>query len=97
MGCASAFVGWTDRLKNLDFPDALPFDVARAVPLEVSRGTLVMLNGLLPHYSKANFSDQSRCAYTLHTVSGKAYYPADNWLQRGPDMPLRPLSAGATE
>jgi phytanoyl-CoA hydroxylase len=56
-----------------------------------------MLNGLLPHYSKANVSDQSRCAYTLHTVSGKAYYPADNWLQRGPDMPLRSLSAGATE
>ena len=89
---------WVDgQLKNLDFPDALPFDVARAVPLEVSRGTLVMLNGLLPHYSKANVSDQSRCAYTLHTVSGKALYPADNWLQRGPDMPLRSLSTGATE
>jgi len=30
-------------------------------------------------------------------VSGKAHYPADNWLQRGPDMPLRSLGAGATE
>jgi phytanoyl-CoA hydroxylase len=88
---------WVDgQLKNLDFPDVLPFDVARAVPLEVSRGTLVILDGLLPHYSAANVSDQSRCAYSLHTVSGKANYPADNWLQRGPDMLLRSLSAGAT-
>jgi len=96
-GLRQRFCRVDGQLKNLDFPDALPFDVARAVPLEVSRGTLVILNGLLPHYSKANVSDQSRCAYTLHTVSGKAYYPADNWLQRGPDMPLRSLSAGATE
>ena len=96
-GLRQRFCRVDGQLKNLDFPDALPFDVARAVPLEVSRGTLVILNGLLPHYSKANVSDQSRCAYTLHTVSGKALYPADNWLQRGPDMSLRSLSAGATE
>ena len=85
------------QLKILDLPDALPFDVARAVPLEVPKGTLVMLDGLLPHYSKANVSAQSRCAYTLHTVSGKAIYPADNWLQRGPHMPLRSLSLGAMQ
>ena len=84
------------KLKIQDIPDAKPFDSGSGVPLEVSRGTLVILDGLLPHYSAANVSDRSRCAYSLHTVSGKANYPADNWLQRGPDIPLRSLSAGAT-
>ena len=96
-GLRQRFYRVDGQLKNLDFPDALPFDLDRAVPLEVSRGTLVVLNGLLPHYSKANVSDQSRCAYTLHTVSGQAIYPADNWLQRGPHMPLRSLSAGSMQ
>ena len=96
-GLRQRFCRVDGRLKTQDIPDAIPFDVARAVPLEVSRGTLVILDGLLPHYSAANVSDRSRCAYSLHTVSGKALYPADNWLQRGPDMALRSLSAGATE
>ena len=96
-GLRQRFCRVDGQLQNLDLPDALPFDVARAVPLEVPRGTLVMLNGLLPHYSKANVCDRSRCAYTLHTVSGEAIYPSDNWLQRGSHMPLRSLSVGATQ
>ena len=68
------------------------FDPAHAVPLEVSKGTLVVLHGSLPHYSGPNHSDRSRCAFTLHAISASARYPGDNWLQRGPDMPLRPLS-----
>ncbi|HEX7295981.1 MAG TPA: phytanoyl-CoA dioxygenase family protein [Pyrinomonadaceae bacterium] len=59
------------------------------VPLEVNKGTLILLHGLLPHRSLENKSDKSRHAYTLHVISGKSDYPKDNWLQRSPDMPLR--------
>lgn len=59
------------------------------VPLEVRKGTLIVLNGLLPHLSRANRSARSRHAYTLHIMDGTSYYPADNWLQRAPHLPAR--------
>lgn len=59
------------------------------VPLEVEAGTLVVLHGLLPHWSGPNRSDRSRQAYSLHLVDADATYPADAWLQRPPDLPLR--------
>ncbi|HAU43015.1 MAG TPA: phytanoyl-CoA dioxygenase, partial [Gammaproteobacteria bacterium] len=73
-------------------PDAPRFDENDGIPLEVSAGTLVVLNGALPHYSEANRSSKSRYAYTLHAISWAADYPQDNWLQRGRDLPLRRLS-----
>jgi len=63
------------------------------VPLEVPRGTLVVLNGLLPHWSDVNRSGKSRHAYTLHCISGAAQYPDWNWLQRPADMPFHPLGS----
>jgi phytanoyl-CoA hydroxylase len=65
------------------------------VPLEVPAGTLVVLDGRLPHWSDVNRSGTSRHAYTLHCVSAAAEYPAWNWLQRPADMPLQPLGSGA--
>lgn len=67
------------------------------VPLEVSAGTMVVLHGLLPHWSDVNRSDKSRHAYSVHCISGTANYPTWNWLQRSPELPLRRLSdmAGA--
>lgn len=59
------------------------------VPLEVPAGTMVVLHGLLPHWSGPNRSDRSRQAYTLHLVEASAAYPDDAWLQRGDDLPLR--------
>ena len=59
------------------------------VPLEVKKGALVLLHGLLPHLSRANRSPRSRHAYTLHVIEADAHYPADNWLRRGADMPPR--------
>ena len=59
------------------------------VPIEAEQGTLVLLHGLLPHWSDANRSDRSRHAYTLHLIERSAEYPALNWLQRRPDNPLR--------
>lgn len=69
--------------------DETPFPQTGLVPLEAREGTLVILHGLLPHLSYANRSPQSRHAYTLHLVDGACAYPADNWLQRAPDMPAR--------
>lgn len=52
------------------------------VPLEVRRGGLAVLHGLLPHRSGPNRSERSRRAYTLHLIDPAADYPPDNWLQR---------------
>jgi phytanoyl-CoA hydroxylase len=65
------------------------------VPLEVPAGTLVVLHGLLPHWSDINRSPTSRHAYSLHCISAAADYPSWNWLQRPADMPLRSLAGVA--
>lgn len=62
------------------------------VPLEVEAGTMVVLHGLLPHWSDVNRSDKSRHAYSVHCISAGADYPDWNWLQRSDDLPLRRLS-----
>ncbi len=59
------------------------------VPLEVKKGTLIVLDGLLPHLSRANTSARSRQAYTLHVTDAGSHYPAENWLQRSASMPAR--------
>jgi len=53
-----------------------------SIPLEVEAGTLVVFDGMLPHYSAPNHSSHSRHAYTLHAVDGTARYSPHNWLQR---------------
>ena len=70
-------------------------DPSELVPLEVPAGTLVVLHGLLPHWSDVNRSPRSRHAYSLHCVSAAADYPDWNWLQRPADLPLRRLDAVA--
>ena len=75
--------------------DETPFPVEDAVPLEAEKGTLVVLDGGLPHWSAPNTSTQPRSAYTLHVIDGIANYPRDNWLQRGPEMPLRGFATDA--
>ncbi|MBV8858262.1 MAG: phytanoyl-CoA dioxygenase family protein [Acidobacteria bacterium] len=69
--------------------DESPWPTEGLVPLEVRKGALVVLDGLLPHLSRANRSPRSRHAYTLHVVEAGAHYPEDNWLRRGDEMPLR--------
>ncbi|MBV8858785.1 MAG: phytanoyl-CoA dioxygenase family protein [Acidobacteria bacterium] len=69
--------------------DESPWPDEGLLPLEVKKGALVVLHGLLPHLSRANRSPRSRHAYTLHVVEAGARYPADNWLRRGAEMPLR--------
>jgi len=64
-------------------------------PLEVKAGTLVVLHGLLPHWSDVNRSPKSRHAYSVHCIAADAHYPEWNWLQRGADLPLRSLQTVA--
>jgi phytanoyl-CoA hydroxylase len=66
-----------------------PFDEDRKVAAEVRAGTLVIFDGRAPHMSGENRSHKSRHAYSLHVIDRRCHYPADNWLQRGPQLPLR--------
>ncbi len=75
-------------------PSPLPLP-SELVPIEAAAGTLVILHGLLPHWSDINRSATSRHAYSLHCVSAAAEYPEWNWLRRSPDMPLRSLAGVA--
>ena len=76
-----------DRMEFQVF-DNEPWPENELIPLEVSKGSLILLHGLLPHRSLENRSDRSRHAYTLHLVPAAASYPADNWLQRPATMPF---------
>jgi phytanoyl-CoA hydroxylase len=72
--------------------DSSPWPEEKLVPLEVGKGSLIVLHGLLPHKSLANRSAKSRHAYTLHVIGGGCHYPDTNWLQRSPELPLRGLA-----
>jgi phytanoyl-CoA hydroxylase len=82
---------WVRSEQGMQFEnyDNTPWPENELVPLEVSKGTVIVLHGLLPHRSYENRSSNSRHAYTLHVISGKSHYPPTNWLRRAPDMPLR--------
>ena len=67
--------------------DSTPWPEDQLVPLEVAKGTVIVLHGLLPHRSFENRSARSRHAYTLHLIPASARYPDDNWLQRSDTMP----------
>jgi phytanoyl-CoA hydroxylase len=71
-----------------DVIDPEPYPLDNLVSLEAKRGTLVLLDGAVPHLSAANNSDHPRHAYTIHAIDGSADYLDDNWLQR-PTLPLR--------
>ena len=74
---------------SFDVFDSSPWPEEKLVPLEVSKGTLIILSGLLPHQSLANRSSRSRQAYTLHVIGGDCHYAEENWLQRSSALPLR--------
>jgi phytanoyl-CoA hydroxylase len=73
----------TDTLDTEPWPEHLK------LPAEAKAGTLVVFNGRAPHMSGPNLSENSRHAYTLHVIDQRCHYPADNWLQRSPELPLR--------
>jgi phytanoyl-CoA hydroxylase len=88
-GLKSRFVRAAGGGTRFEIFDESAWPLDDLVPLEVKKGTLIVLNGLLPHLSMANTSPRSRHAYTLHVIDGGCHYPANNWLQRKAEMPLR--------
>ncbi|MCM3870850.1 MAG: phytanoyl-CoA dioxygenase family protein [Pyrinomonadaceae bacterium] len=89
LGLKSRWVRTDEGGMRFEVIDPEPFSEEQLVPLEVMKGTLIVLHGLLPHKSLANRSPKSRHAYTLHIIGGNSVYPASNWLQRLPATPLR--------
>jgi phytanoyl-CoA hydroxylase len=86
------FVREGDAVRMVALDDTPWPDRSRAVPIEVSAGTLVCFHGLLPHWSAPNRSPRSRQAYTLHVTDAGCRYAADNWLQRSQRLPVRGLA-----
>ena len=62
--------------------DDEPFTMDGMIPLEVKKGTCIVLHGLLPHCSLPNTSGRSRQAYSIHTIDRNATYAEANWLRR---------------
>jgi len=62
--------------------NAEPYTMEGMIPLEVKKGTCIVLHGLLPHYSLPNTSGRSRQAYSIHTINRHSKYPNENWLRR---------------
>ena len=89
LGLKSRFLRADGGGTRVQVLDDSPFPVDKLQALEVKRGSLIVLHALLPHMSYANRSAKSRHAYALHVMDGNCDYPADNWLQRAPEMPLR--------
>jgi len=95
-GATVVELGWADE-KDVDVAvaaarrafDEGPWPEDQLMPIEVSKGTVILLHGLLPHRSFENRSTKSRHAYTLHLIHADAKYPDDNWLQRSTTTPLR--------
>ena len=69
--------------------DPEPWPEHLKLPAEAKAGTLVIFDGRTPHMSGLNLSDKSRHAYTLHLIDQTCHWPAENWLQRSPALPLR--------
>ncbi len=73
----------------IEILDDTPWSEEKIIAAEAPVGTLAIFKGRTPHMSGPNLSNKSRHAYTLHVIDKQCYYPADNWLQRSADMPLR--------
>ena len=89
LGLKSRFVRAEGGGTRFEVFDSTPCPEDKLQPLEVKKGTLIVLHPLLPHLSRENRSSRSRQAYTLHIIAASAHYPKENWLQRSTDMLLR--------
>eukprot|EP01132_Coremiostelium_polycephalum_P000561 gene561-706_t len=96
-GIKRRFIMTKDENKHCKFipEDAKegPFDIKEFVALECPKGSVILLDGAVQHYSEPNTSPESRHAYTLHFIEGDgtAVYEPDNWLQRPESFPFRVL------
>lgn len=49
-------------------------------PLVAKAGDVIVIHGLLPHFSERNTSGKTRFAYTLHFIDRACHYQKNNWL-----------------
>jgi len=89
MGLKERHLRGKDGRLGFETLDESPWPEDLEVPAEAPAGTLVIFDGCTPHLSGPNLSDKSRHAYTLHLIDQACHYPAENWLQRSEDLPLR--------
>jgi phytanoyl-CoA hydroxylase len=88
-GLKSRFVRAEGGGTRFEVFDDLPWPEENLKPLEVEKGTLIVLHSLLPHLSRENRSPKSRHAYTLHVIDASVNYPEENWLKRAKEIPMR--------
>jgi phytanoyl-CoA hydroxylase len=63
--------------------DSKPWPVSEeAVAVEVPKGSIVLFDDHMPHYSSQNRSEHSRHAFTLHVAEKNSNWVEENWLQR---------------
>ncbi|KAL7980852.1 hypothetical protein Chor_002006 [Crotalus horridus] len=56
------------------------YDDCQFVPVPAGKGDLVLIHGEVVHKSEANYSEESREAYTFHLMEDKdAVWSAENW------------------
>lgn len=84
----SRYMRPTHSTTKLEIYDDTPWALDKMIPLEVPRGSVIVLHSQLPHMSKENTSSQSRHAYTLHMMPKDGEYAKDNWLQRAANNPF---------
>jgi phytanoyl-CoA hydroxylase len=76
-------VDWADHEGQLTELDKTPWPREnKALPVEVSAGSVVIFHDHMPHYSSQNLSEHSRHAFTLHVAEKSASWSGQNWLQR---------------
>ena len=84
------FVKTPGNCAAMECIDTTPWPTqSSAIPVQAKAGDLILLHGLLPHYSAPNRSPYSRMAFTLHVTDASSAYSPRNWLQRGVDFRVR--------
>src|SRR5436190_17819182 len=76
LGLKSRFMRTDGSGTRIETLDDSPWPEDKVQPLEVKKGTLIVLHPLLPHLSRENRSAKSRHAYTLHIIDASVEYPA---------------------
>ena len=77
----------TDDATKFETHDPTAWDLSATVPLEVPKGSVILLHALAPHMSHKNTSARSRHAYTLHVCEGNYSWREGIWLKRSAALP----------
>jgi len=59
-----------------------------ASPLDVPKGTLILIGAKTPYFVSANNDDLPKRSYMFHLVDRTTRWAGDNWLRRPPELPM---------